>query len=58
MAFQDIEDVLYTLSSSVAVDLLFSILEEFGALIYGRVRENFASIPLPCKINFNDMLRE
>lgn len=40
MTFQDIEDVLYTLDPTVTFDLVCSILEEFGAVIYGRVREH------------------
>ncbi|KAK6104450.1 NRDE-2 necessary for RNA interference family protein [Brugia pahangi] len=36
VTFQDVEDVLYVLSPPVMFDLFCSILEEFGALIYGR----------------------
>uniref|UniRef100_A0A0R3RXV6 Protein NRDE2 homolog n=1 Tax=Elaeophora elaphi TaxID=1147741 RepID=A0A0R3RXV6_9BILA len=36
VTFQDIEDVLYVFSPSVTLDLFCSILEEFGAVIYGR----------------------
>ncbi|VDK43203.1 unnamed protein product [Gongylonema pulchrum] len=41
VTYQDIEDVLYTFSRPVAIKLLFSILEEFGAIIYGQVRAQF-----------------
>ncbi|EJD76128.1 hypothetical protein LOAG_16865 [Loa loa] len=34
--FQDIEDVLYMFSPPVTFDLFCSIMEEFGAVIYGR----------------------
>ncbi|KAM3718596.1 putative Golgi apparatus membrane protein-like protein [Dirofilaria immitis] len=36
VTFQDIEDVLYIFNSSVTFNLFCSILEEFGAVIYGR----------------------
>uniref|UniRef100_A0A915PXI6 Uncharacterized protein n=1 Tax=Setaria digitata TaxID=48799 RepID=A0A915PXI6_9BILA len=36
VAFQDIEDVLFMFSLPVATDLFYSVLEEFGAVIYGR----------------------
>lgn len=37
MTMKDVVDVLYSLSRPVAVSLLFDILEDFGAVIYGRV---------------------
>ncbi|MCP9264008.1 Golgi apparatus membrane protein TVP23 [Dirofilaria immitis] len=39
VTFQDIEDVLYIFNSSVTFNLFCSILEEFGAVIYGRILE-------------------